>query len=131
MGLKMTLNKENNRLFTDFVDAYWSVDEIRYTTTEMGFVLRCYPSREAKYKNLVPMEHPFIVITLENGETTSIGGIGNPVFDTELYRWECQLAIAEVFPDGIPVSADDQKTAIYEWVKAYSQFPFEDVFENG
>lgn len=38
--------------------------------------------------------------------------------------------IKDIFPDGIPLDADKQKTAIYNWVKVYTGLPFEDVFEE-
>ena len=78
MGLQLTLAKENNRQYFDYVDAYWSVDDIGYTTQTVSFRLNCYPSREAKYKNLNQMPKP----------TLSIGSAFPNVYDTVLYSWE-------------------------------------------
>ena len=118
MGLKLTLEKENNQLYHTFVDAYWAVKEIRYTTEDMYAKLICYPSRESSHKQ---------------GEVVSsslpVGGSYLPIVDSALYQWEFTAKIAEVFPDGIPLDEDEQKTAIYEWVKAYTGMAFEDVME--
>lgn len=121
MGLKLTLNRENNRLYTDFVDAYWVIDRITYSTQHMAFALICYPSRDAKMQNNVPMP----------SSTLPIGGVGVEVYGTELYRWQAQLAIIDIFPGGIPLDENTQKTAIYNWIKAYTNLPFEDVLEEG
>ena len=43
MGLKLTLSKENNTLCYDFLDAYWHIENIVYTTTQVGGVLKCFP----------------------------------------------------------------------------------------
>ena len=120
MGLKLTLTKENNRLYHDFVDAYWSVDGITYSTKTLNFVLNCYPSREAKYKHNGTMET----------STLPIGSASPNVFFTVLYSWETYAMITDIFPDGIPLSEDEQKTAIYEWVKSYTGLGFEDVMEE-
>ena len=120
MGLKLTLTKENNRLYHDFVDAYWSVDGITYSTKTVSFVLNCYPSREAKYKHNGAMET----------STLPIGSASPNVFFTVLYSWETYAMITDIFPDGIPLSEDEQKTAIYEWVKSYTGLGFEDVMEE-
>lgn len=121
MGLKLTLNKENNRLYTDFLDAYWAIDGITYSTQYMAFALICYPSRGAKMQHNVPMPP----------STLPIGGVGIEVYGTELYRWQTQLAITDIFPDGIPLGENKQKTTIYNWIKGYTSLPFEDVLEEG
>ena len=87
----------------------------------MAFALVCYPSREAKMMNNVPMPP----------SNLPIGGVGVEVYSAELYRWQVQLAIADVFPDGIPLDANKQITAIYDWIKTDTGLPFEDVLEEG
>lgn len=119
MGLQLTLNKENNRQYTDYVDAYWSIDDISYTTQIVRFRLRCYPSRESKYKDLHQMPTP----------TLPVGSASPDIYSTVLYQWETYVMITEVFKSGIPLSEDEQKTALYEWVKANVDLPFVDVFE--
>ena len=119
MGLQLTLTKENNRLYFDFVDAYWSVDDINYTTQTVSFRLRCYPSREAKYKHLSQMET----------SSLPIGSASPLIYDTALYLWETYAMITDIFPSGIPLSENEQKTAIYNWVKSYTSLPFVDVLE--
>ncbi len=120
MGLKLTLSKENNRLYYDFIDAYWSVDAITYTTKTVSFTLNCYPSREAKYKHNANM----------GTSTLPVGSASPEVYFTILYSWETYAMITDIFPEGIPLSEDEQKTAIYEWVKTYTGLPFEDVLED-
>lgn len=119
MGLLLTLAKENNRQYFDYVDAYWSVDDIVYTTQIISFRLNCYPSREAKYKNLNQMPE----------STLPIGSASPEVYDTVMYSWETYAMITDIFPQGIPLSEDEQKTAVYNWVKLHTGLPFEDVFE--
>lgn len=119
MGLKLTLEKENNRLYHDFVDAYWSVDGITYSTKTVSFTLNCYPSREAKYKHNANMDTP----------TLPVGSASPEVFYTILYSWQTYAMITDIFPDGIPLSEDEQKTAIYNWIKSTTNLPFDDVIE--
>ena len=120
MGLQLTLSKENSRLYTNFKDAYWSVDSISYTTTALRFKLNCYPSREAKYKHNNEMPT----------STLPIGSASPLVYFTILYTWETYVTTSEIFPNGIPLSEDEQKTAIYEWIKAYTNLDFTDVLED-
>ena len=120
MGLQLTLAKENNRQYFDYVDAYWSVDDIGYTTQIVSFRLNCYPSREAKYKNLNQMPT----------STLPIGSASPAVYDTVLYSWETYAMITDIFPSGIPLDENEQKTAIYNWVKAYTKLSFKDVLED-
>lgn len=119
MGLQLTLEKSNNRQYFDYENAYWSVDDISYTTSVVKFVLNCYPNRDAKLKHLTEMPTP----------TLPIGSASPNVFDTILYSWETYVAITDIFPKGIPLSEDEQKTAIYKWVKEYTKLPFVDVIE--
>lgn len=120
MGLKLTLKKEDNSLFNDFIDAYWKISRLYYTPTVACFELSCYPSRDASKMELVPMTTPSL----------PIGGANKIAYETSLYVWQCQEAIASLFPNGIPLSEDDQKTAIYNWIKDYTKLPFEDVYEE-
>ena len=119
MGLKLTLEKEKNHLYHTFEDAYWAIKEIRYTTNELYGKLTCYPSREASHKQGQSVE----------GRLT-VGGPYFPVIEPRLYCWEFLAPISTVFPNGIPLSEDEQKTAIYNWVKLTTGLPFEDVLEE-
>lgn len=119
MGLKLTLEKENNQIYHTFEDAYWAVKEIRYTTEDMYAKLICYPSRESSH-----MQGEVVSSSLP------VGGPYLPIVDSALYQWEFTAKISEVFPEGIPLSQNEQKTAIYEWVKSYTRLPFEDVLED-
>lgn len=119
MGLKLTLEKEKNYLYHTFTDAYWSIKEIKYTTSDLYGRLLCYPSRDASHKNGQSIT-----------EYLSVGGSCLPIIEPKLYCWEFTAPISTVFPNGIPLSADEQKTAIYNWIKSYTGLPFEDVLES-
>lgn len=120
MGLMMTLPKEKNGLYTGFPDAYWCVRNITYSTDEVGGELLCYPSREASQMQGQRLETPYM----------QVGGPYNDYVNAVLYNWQFMARIRDIFPDGIPLDADQQKTAIYNWVKAYTGLPFQDVFEE-
>ena len=119
MGLKLTLGKENNFLYHDFIDAYWRIEDISYTTTMIGATLKCYPSREAS-----KMSGTMISPSLH------IGGTSHPVVLPSLYRWDFSFKLSEVFENGIPLDSDTQITAIYNKVKDFTKLPFEDVLEE-
>lgn len=120
MGLKLTLGKETNRLYHDFIDAYWAVTSISYDTDRVWFTLSCFPTRDSKLKNLATIETPSI----------GFGAVSPSVVGSELYRWDGVFNITDIFPQGIPLSSDDQKTTIYNFIKRYTELPFEDVFEE-
>ena len=119
MGLKLTLEKEKNHLYHTFEDAYWAIKEIGYTTSELYGKLICYPSREASHKQGQRAEGQL-----------NVGGSYFPIIEANLYHWEFLAPISTVFPNGIPLSEDEQKTAIYKWVKSYTELPFTDVLEE-
>ena len=119
MGLKLTLEKEKNHLYRTFENAYWAIKEINYTTSELYGKLICYPSREASHKQGQRVEGHF-----------DVGGSHFPIIEAKLYCWEFLAPISTVFPNGIPISEDEQKTAIYKWVKSYTELPFTDVLEE-
>lgn len=121
MGLKLTLKKEDNFIYNDFVDAYWKIDNIMYDTASVSFELICYASREASKKDRSIMGSPSIPVG---------GSDGHSAYSTKLYNWNGVTAIFNIFPSGIPLDPNEQKTAIYNWVKTYTKLPFEDVFEE-
>jgi hypothetical protein len=127
MGLKMTLSADNNHMHFDFVDAYWAVEDIMYSTTDMTFYLYAYPSRDAKLAYLQPGVQQIVIDPETDGK---LGGPPSDVYNPRLYCWQGASAISDIFPDGIPVDADAQKTAIYRFIKAYTLLPFEDVLEQ-
>ena len=122
MGLQLTLSKEHNQMYSDFIDAYWAIDNLLYTTDQIDFSLFAYPSRDAKLKNHSQLEDPSI----------GIGGpIGGGMVNCALYQWHVTMAITNIFPDGvIPAGRDAQYTAIYNWIKESTGLPFVDVLEN-
>lgn len=120
MGLKMTLSRECNHLGYTFEDAYWAISELSYDTKNCLFRLSAYPSREAKLSDLSPL-HPTIL---------PIGSSSYPVVNCSLYMWEAIIPTVNIFPDGIPLDENEQKTRIYTFIKQYTELPFEDVFEE-
>lgn len=119
MGLQLTLEKEKNQMYHTFTDAYWAIKEIRYTTELLYGRLICYPSRDASHKQGEKVE-----------SSLNVGGSYFPIVESSLYQWEFSSNIADIFPTGIPLSEDEQKTAIYNWIKSYTGLPFVDVLEN-
>lgn len=120
MGLQMTLTRDNNSLYCDFTGAYWAIDEVAHDIEKVWFRLVAYPSREAKFANRTLPVNPNL-------------GYGRPVrgmVECELYYMPMNAPVADVFTDGvIPAGRNAQYTAIYNWIKSYTQLPFEDVFE--
>jgi len=112
MAILMNLPKEDNILYTDFPNAYWSIENIIFSTlngcsyTQFNFC--AYPSREAKYKTLFPVE-----------TTLNWGGPVGMAYTPKLHSWEATFPTADIFPGSIPVSESDQKDTLYLFVKAY------------
>ena len=121
MGLSYTLQSNCNHLYTEFRNAYWAIDDLSYDTERCFFRLKAYPSREARAKHLSPLSAPAI----------KIGASSSPVVNSELYLWEGIFPIGDIFPEGIPLSSDEQKASVYRWIKEYTGIPFGDVFEEG
>lgn len=119
MGLQMNLSKENNILYQDFANAYWKIHNIGYTQETGWADLSAYPSRESSQEAGKMLQKP----------TLQVGGPIYPTYNPELYRWHLEFQLAEVFPNGIPIDINSQKTAIYIYAKKYSNLPFADVFE--
>ena len=123
MGLQLTLTKEHNKIYADFPNAYWAIEDVMYTTDKIGFRLYAYPSRSAKLLNHNALEDPSIGF----GGPTGAGSV-----DCALYMWNVEMALTQVFPDGaIPAGRDAQYTAIYTWIKEFTGLPFTDVLELG
>ena len=121
MGLSMTLTKTQNHMYEDYLEAYWVITDIGYSTDMVSGNLVCYPSRECSKKNGTDVT-----------DWQSIS-FGSPTFTTykcDLWHWTFMERIEVIFPNGIPLSVDAQKSAIYNWIKDYTKLPFKDVFEN-
>ena len=123
MGLKMTLDKDMNHMYHTFNDAYWVIDNIRTDVNGaevfVSFSLCAYPSRESwKKKNM----------SVEYGLT--IGASENIAYSPVLYSWFNTVNAKTLFGSTMPLSTDEQKTVIYNWIKEYTGLPFEDVFEE-
>lgn len=122
MGLQLTLPKTANSIGDDFIDAYWVIQELRYETQDGNlyavFWLNCYCDRNASKLTGQPVQG------LEIGRPMSA------VYDGKLYEYLGLVKANEIFPNGIPISSDDQKTVIYNWIKESTGLPFEDVLEE-
>ena len=121
MGFIMKLGKEDNHLHADFEDAYWSIDDVSFSTftsysdtgiktsvPTVAFSLKAYPSREAKTK-----EGEAIKPTL---------GFGGPISVAVtpcLYEWKAVFESGSIFGDSIPLSEEEQKKILYQFVKDY------------
>ena len=125
MGLKLAIAKQDNVLYTDFIDAYWKVDGIMFTNmggeSYVTFSLDAYPSRESSKKTLEPMSY---------SGTIPIGGAVGIAYEPRLWHWEGAFKTSEVFPDGIPITESAQKDVLYRLVKGYTGLPFSDVLEG-
>ena len=120
MALSMTLTKDKNRLYVDFIDAYWVIDDLFYTTDTIHFSLKCYPNRESKEMNNHVLDNPSVDF-----------GCGSRVVDSLIYSWNVNMDLRNIFSNGvIPAGKDAQYPAIYKWVKKHTGLPFRDVFES-
>ena len=119
MGLRMTLPKDKNHMYYDFIDAYWAIENVIYSLGMIDFSLRAFPSREAKLMNN------------EILSDSSIGyGSAQENVNSILYEWHVFMDLTNIFPDGsIPAGKDAQYMAIYKWIKDFTKLPFEDVLE--
>ncbi len=121
MGLQMTLPKDKNHLYYEFKDAYWAIDNVIYSLGLIDFSLKCFPNRESKLMNNEILSNPSI----------GIGSSRLNTVDSSIYEWHVRMDLTEIFPDGsIPAGKDAQYTAIYNWIKEYTELPFVDVFEE-
>jgi hypothetical protein len=113
MGLQFDLNKENNILYTDFYDAYWSIEDISIESyggaVMVRFTFYAYPSRESKTKT----------INLESVTQLDFGGAMSTVSNGRLYQWDGAFTASDVFPDGIPVTTEGQLEILYPYIKEY------------
>lgn len=119
MALQMNLPKDKNQMYFEFPNAYWVIEDLNYTTTAVVFRLNVYPTRESKLMQNHVLENPSV----------GVGGCLN-VISSRLYTWQAVTEISTIFPSGIPLSEDEQKTAIYNWIKSYTGLPFKDVLED-
>lgn len=122
MGLKLTLNQENNSMGFTFVDAYWVIENLKYKMTDtillISFNLNCYPSRESSKltgRDVVPL---------------SLGIPEKSKYSGKLYEISFMDFASKIFSEGMPLERDEQLKQIYTFIKAYTDLPFEDVFES-
>lgn len=124
MGLLMNLPKQDNVLYIDFNNAYWSIDSIIFSNGSDGinyctFTFNAYGSREAKLMNLTPIE-----LTLQFGGPIGIA------YTPKLHQWEGSFKSTDLFPTGIPVNESDQKDVLYMFIKSYLNLTdYTDVLE--
>lgn len=125
MGLKAPITKEHNRMGIDFPDAYWSIDNIRFTNENglsfVAFELNAYPSRESKklMKNSITSEYVY-------------GSQNGIMVDSVLHSWYASFPTLDFFSESIPLTEEKQKEIMYPKVKKHCSdyIPFEDVLEE-
>ena len=125
MAILMNLPKEDNVLYTDFPNAYWCIEGIVFSSMEgvpyVRFEFSAYASREAKYKNLAPIE-----------ATLSHGGPSGIAYNPRLHYWEAVFPAVDIFPEGLPLAESEQKDILYSFIKSYMGLSdFVDVLEEG
>ncbi len=116
MGIRKTLDRSQNYLYADFMDAYWSIDDIVFynegSEPMLRFTLHAYPSREAKYMKNSPT----------NDMTVGVGGTVYGMVAPILYEWAGMFPPADIFGESAPTSVNAQKDVLYGFVKQYSEF---------
>lgn len=124
MGLQLTVYKEDNALYADFVNAYWRIDNIVFSNANgvgyVSFELNTYPSRESANMNLHSI----------TSNTFPIGGATAIAYSTKIRTWLATFKSADVFTEGIPLTESAQKDVLYALVKSYTGLPFTDVLED-
>ena len=125
MGILMNLPKTDNVLYVDFPNAYWCIEGIVFSSMggvpHVRFEFSAYASREAKYKNLAPIE-----------ATLSHGGPSGIAYNPRLHYWEAVFPAADIFPEGLPLAESDQKDVLYGFIKDYLGLTdVVDVLEEG
>lgn len=124
MGLQLTVYKEDNALYADFVNAYWRIENIVFSNANgvgyVSFELNTYPSRESANMNLHSI----------TSNTFPIGGATAIAYSTKIRTWLATFKSADVFTDGIPLTETAQKDVLYALVKSYTGLPFTDVLED-
>lgn len=131
MGFTMKLAKENNHLYADFDNAYWSIDNVEFSThityegdvktstPIVSFSLRAYASRDAKIKEGKGFS-----------STLSFGGANALAYNPCLYEWKGIFETSLIFTSDIPTSEAEQKDVLYTFVKEYLQLTdYTDVIE--
>ena len=124
MGLRSNISKASNRMGMDFPGAYWSIDDLRIGSSEgqVVFELNAYPSRESKQAFGTPLVPDF-----------SFGAPEDMAVNSRLYSWQVSYPLAQVFPNGIPITEAAQKDLIYPILKehlAAMGYVFEDVLDQ-
>ena len=127
MGLKMTLEADQNFMGCRFEEAYWKISNFGFGEYNGDYVvsikLSAYPSREAS------------ILTESQSEVGTIadfGGSARPLYDAVLYEWNAMFPVSAVYPDGIPSDMDEAKSIAYGFIKEYlKNVQFSDVLEDG
>lgn len=122
MAIQMNLLKEFNHMYTDFLNAYWVIENINIAyidkTSKINIQFCCYPSREA-YKSIgTEIQH------------LRFGGSIRQNYNTKLYEFYGIFLASEIFPDGIPNTREAQLNVLYPFIKNYLNLTeSKDVFE--
>lgn len=125
MGLQLSVSKQDNAVYADFVDAYWKIEGIAFFNSNgdgfVSFELNTYPSREASKK---------VLDSLVQTGNIPVGGAETIVYKPRIRQWQASFKTSEVFPNGIPITESAQKDVLYQLVKSYTGLQFSDVLED-
>ena len=117
MAIEIKLPKELNHLNIDFDKAYWVIQDIGMridldNQVRYGFTLNVYAN---KYSKECTDKHKENVDVFKG-----IGYSFVPVSTRDnniLYQWRFIDTPTIIFPQGIPISRDQQLTSCYEYLK--------------
>lgn len=127
MGLLINIPKKSNRMYLDFPNAYWYLDNIRviYDTDNNQRVLydvKAYPSRDIK--------------NIDGRYTAPAYSFGYPTastVDSCLYTFTDNHVTVDIFPEGLPADKSTIKKALYIHFKQYLdslEIAYVDVLEE-
>lgn len=127
MGFRRTLKADENFIGAEFTNAYFKLTNFGFGEFEGNYIvaisLSGFASREA-------------AALFEKGEevpgSIGVGASARTIYDPELYRWNGQFLLKDVYPDGVPSSLSEAKAEMYKFLKKeLKNINFEDVFEEG
>ena len=131
MGLSIRLSKQYNHMYTDYPDAYWSVDNIciypEGDESYLHFEITAYPSREAKKQKDAVIQEPA-------AKVIPFGGAVKATYEPELFKATQEIPTNYIFKTSVPNTIAEQKEYVYAFVKDALQnagVTFSDVLEEG
>lgn len=119
MALQMALSKADNLLYTDFSEAYWTIDDIVISNGMVSFAFNAWPSREARL-----VDRQMVAPTLAQGGPTGLS------YKPLLHQWLVSRQAASIFPNGmVPADEASQRAVLYDWIKAELELDAVDILE--